>query len=166
MRKRSAPGLLINKTQRSLKYLRERLLSFKLKSKRPWLILTLHSFCLRPRSCIMRFATLSHSTKTSKKSFETGRTESATKIMGALTTLLLSSLGRVAMQRQRVWEILRTGTIRKHILRSINREQKLESQPFRMSYSLTKLSMPKKLSISKLRLPNNKNRFDDYLHLR
>lgn len=45
---------------------------------------------------------------------------------------------------QRVSENLKTGTIRRLLLRSINRERKLESQPFRTSCNKTKLSMQKK----------------------
>ena len=71
-----------------------------------------------------------------------------------------------AMLMPRDWESLKTGMIKRLSLRLTSKELKRESMLSKMSTSLTKSSMQKKLNSSKHRLQNNNKSNESYLHLR
>jgi len=61
------------------------------------------------------------------------------------------------MLKHRDWVSSKTGKTKKPSLRSINREQRRESMPFRMSSKQIRLNMPKRSKNYKRKLLNNKN---------
>ena len=71
-----------------------------------------------------------------------------------------------AMLMPRDWESLKTGMIKRLSLRLTSKELKRESMLSKMSTSLTKSSMQKKLNSSKHRLQNNNKSNESILHSR